>query len=177
MAILPGFSAGPVWRRSTDSSYQAGVETNQHRLPIGARSSLVVMNTFVLPARRSVSNMAPLFHFWGINPSGPELADELSSLPNSPEIRQLIMDYWQNVAPQDFNDYLSYHNQMYDRTGYQQPRYDQYLIDFDAEIVHGHQLAIPFPAGYLLWSVQRPIREPAPEEPLIHPGRERGGRS
>ena len=76
------------------------------------------------------------FHFWGINPS-PELADELSSLPNSPEIRQLIMDYWQNVAPQDFNDYLSYHNQMYDRTGYQQPRYDQYLIDFDAEIVHG----------------------------------------
>jgi len=115
--------------------YQAGVEQTSTVCPW--RPFVVGRDEYIRAASEALGvNMAPLFHFWGINPS-PELADELSSLPNSPEIRQLIMDYWQNVAPQDFNDYLSYHNQMYDRTGYQQPRYDQYLIDFDAEIVHG----------------------------------------
>ena len=77
------------------------------------------------------ANMAPLFHFWGINPT-PAMAGSLSGLPKSQKVKELIEAYRCDVAPKDFADYQLYHDMLYDRSDYQQPRYDEYQLEFGA---------------------------------------------
>jgi len=79
-------------------------------------------------------NMAPLFHFWGINPT-ESLATSLAGLPKSQRIKELIDNYFCIVAPQSLADYTIWHNKLYLFAGYQQPRYDKYLAEFDASYV------------------------------------------
>ncbi len=80
-------------------------------------------------------NMAPFFHFWGIIPTD-ELATELAqTYTPSGRVAGLIQRYREQVAPMSYDDYLTYHNAMYDKVGYQQPRYDFYINDFDQSYI------------------------------------------
>lgn len=78
-------------------------------------------------------NMAPFFHFWGITPSATQAAS-LASLPKSQRVKELIDYYACKVAPQSLADYTVFHNAM-TPMGYQQPRYDLYLSEFDQTYV------------------------------------------
>ena len=74
-------------------------------------------------------NMTPLFHFWGINPS-PEVMAAMKQYPKSQLIKDRILEYKANVAPQSMEDYIVYHNQ-FPTEDYQFPRYEYYLANFN----------------------------------------------
>lgn len=114
--------------------YQAGVP--QSGTACGFRPHIVGRDEYIRAASQALGvNMAPLFHLWGINPS-PGLRDELAAgFPNSEAIRSLLLGYRANVAPKSYGDYLAWHNQIYPQIGYQQPRYDYYLANFDSTYV------------------------------------------
>ena len=75
------------------------------------------------------TNMTPLFHFWGINPS-TQLADELQSYPASEAIYDLLVHYRNEVAPKTLDDFLVYADQ-FPKQDYQYPRYPWYESQFD----------------------------------------------
>lgn len=58
-------------------------------------------------------NMAPLFHFWGVIPS-ESLIEELSVLPSSTEIKDLLHEYY-NIIPETQADFLPYRDRLLER--------------------------------------------------------------
>lgn len=58
-------------------------------------------------------NMSPLFHFWGLAPS-ESLRQELSTLPQSQEILELLKKYY-NYIPETQADFQEYRDKLLDR--------------------------------------------------------------
>ncbi len=114
--------------------YQAGqAQTSEASIfECPDRPYIVGRDEYISAASEAMGvNMAPLFHFWGIVPSESLVAELASNYPASIEIANLIMHYRDNVAPKTQDDYLAFHNALYNKVGYQQPRYDEYITQFD----------------------------------------------
>ncbi len=110
--------------------YEPGVEQTSN--VCDWRGFVVGRDDYIKAATEALGvNMTPLFHFWGINPS-PELAEELQVYPQSPEIKERILEYRENVAPRTLEDYMVYHD-LFPMDDYQYPRYEKYLTEFDEE--------------------------------------------
>ena len=77
-------------------------------------------------------NMAPLFHFWGRQPS-EELANQLKNLPESKEI-YCRLEYYKSMAPTDLSSFQTWYNANYVSVGgVQQVRYDYAINNFDKD--------------------------------------------
>ncbi len=83
-----------------------------------------------VPPARSKTTPIHSAHFWGIKPSD-QLIQTLSVYPQSQAIKDLLIHYRTNVAPNTVEEYLVYHNQ-FPTDDYQFPRYEQYLLEFDS---------------------------------------------
>ncbi len=115
--------------------YTAGVAQNSTVTCNPAFQSIAGRDEFIqYSCDVTGENVAPLFHFWGVNPTD-SLATLLSPLPKSQRVKELIDHYFCKVAPQSLADYTTYHNAMFARLGYQQTRYTKYLSEFDATYV------------------------------------------
>ncbi len=128
IAKLFGFESG--LGKVNGMFYKAGQQQAGEACP--DRPFIVGRDEYIRAASEALGvNMAPLFHFWGIIPS-EYLVDELASnYPPSADIANLIIYYRDNVAPKSLTEYTQRHNEMYDRMDYQQPRYDEYITQFD----------------------------------------------
>lgn len=85
-------------------------------------------------------DVTPLFHFWGIVPS-PEIREEMGNLyPTSCKVKELLKTYRNDVAPKSKSDFEIYYH-LLDKpgNGYQKPRYDLYLEEFDQSYVDAIQ--------------------------------------
>ena len=77
-------------------------------------------------------NMAPLFHFWGRQPS-EELANQLKNLPESKEI-YCRLQYYKSMAPTDLSSFQTWYDANYVSVGgVQQVRYDYAINNFDTD--------------------------------------------
>ena len=77
-------------------------------------------------------NMAPLFHFWGRQPS-EELANQLKNLPESKEI-YCRLEYYKSMAPTDLSSFQTWYDANYVSVGgVQQVRYDYAINNFDKD--------------------------------------------
>ena len=77
-------------------------------------------------------NMAPLFHFWGRQPS-EELANQLKNLPESKEI-YCRLQYYKSMAPTDLSSFQTWYDANYVSVGgVQQVRYDYAINNFDKD--------------------------------------------
>jgi hypothetical protein len=77
-------------------------------------------------------NMAPLFHFWGRQPS-EELANQLKNLPESKEI-YCRLEYYKSMAPTDLSSFQIWYDANYVSVGgVQQVRYDYAINNFDKD--------------------------------------------
>jgi len=77
-------------------------------------------------------NMAPLFHFWGRQPS-EELANQLKNLPESKEI-YCRLEYYKSMAPTDLSSFQTWYDANYVSVGgVQQVRYDYAINNFDTD--------------------------------------------
>ncbi len=120
-----------VLEATNASFYHAGVPQSDTACP--ARPFIVGRDEYIAAASEAAGvNMAPFFHFWGIQPS-EALAETLAAnYPPSQTVLEMILHYRNTVAPKTFGDYNAYHTAMYSRMGYQQPRYDEYISQFDS---------------------------------------------
>ncbi len=95
------------------------------------RPFVVGRDEYIIAACEALQiNMTPLFHFWGINPS-PEVMAAMKQYPKSQLIKDRILEYKANVAPQSMADYMVYHN-LFPTEDYQYPRYEYYLANFNS---------------------------------------------
>jgi hypothetical protein len=77
-------------------------------------------------------NMAPLFHFWGRQPS-EELTNQLKNLPESKEI-YCRLQYYKSMAPTDLSSFQTWYDANYVSVGgVQQVRYDYAINNFDKD--------------------------------------------
>ena len=77
-------------------------------------------------------NMAPLFHFWGRQPS-EELANQLKNLPESKEI-YCRLEYYKSMAPTDLSSFQTWYDANYVSVGgVQQVRDDYAINNFDKD--------------------------------------------
>ncbi|MCB1608879.1 MAG: M60 family metallopeptidase [Xanthomonadales bacterium] len=114
--------------------YQPGVPRAGTACP--SRPHIVSRDEYIRAASAALGvNLAPLFHLWGIQPSAALREQLAQEFPPSEAIRSLIISYRENVAPRSYEDYLSWHNQIFPLISYQRPRYEFYLSDFDANYV------------------------------------------
>ena len=74
-------------------------------------------------------NTAPLFHFWGIQPSA-SLATILSGLPESPAIKARL-EHYLAVAPANNAEWRAYSDVMFPTVGYYQSQYTDLNANFD----------------------------------------------
>ena len=84
------------------------------------------------------SNMAPLFHLWGVIPS-EDLVDQLESMPKSDEILERLR-YYKALVPQTIEEFMEWYNRLYEKAGaawYEV--YDEVLAEFESQNV-GQQM-------------------------------------
>ncbi|MBL4874878.1 MAG: putative Ig domain-containing protein [Cohaesibacteraceae bacterium] len=128
IAKLFGFETG--LGKVNGMFYKAGQQQAGDACP--ERPFIVGRDEYIRAASEALGvNMAPLFHLWGIVPSESLVTELEANYPASVEIAELIIYYRDNVAPKSLAEYTQRHNEMYDRMGYQQPRYDEYILQFD----------------------------------------------
>jgi len=132
-----------AWAKYADIAYLFGwdalADTNGAFYKVGEEQSSTVCDwrpfvvgrdEYIVAACEAVQvNMTPLFHFWGINPS-PEVMAAMKQYPKSQLIKDRILEYNANVAPQSMADYMVYHN-LFPTDDYQFPRYEYYLANFN----------------------------------------------
>ena len=104
-------------------------------------------------------NMAPLMHFWGLQPS-VELADELASLSNSDEVLALL-NHYKSIVPANGSEFQSWYDILYARKDpVHYPRLDYALANYDADDYAGAIHAqIDFLIGFYFDSTTTGIHE------------------
>jgi hypothetical protein len=77
-------------------------------------------------------NMAPLMHFWGLQPS-TDLAEQLSLLPKSPKILDKL-SYYKTIVPTTKEEFQVWYDAIYSKKDpNHNQRYDNALANFDSE--------------------------------------------
>ncbi len=77
-------------------------------------------------------NMAPLFHFWGLQPS-PALAEQLSSMPESMDILNRL-NYYKSIIPANKAAFQPWYDGLKPRKDpVHHPRYDDALANYDSD--------------------------------------------
>jgi len=135
IAKLFGFATGIG--KVNGEFYTAGQQQASFACP--SRPYVVARDEYIKKASAALGvNMAPLFHFWGIVPSSATITELATNYPittnpvATQKIADLIVYYKDSVAPKNITEYTTRHNQMYSKMGYQQPRYDEYITQFDS---------------------------------------------
>jgi hypothetical protein len=94
---------------------------------------LVSSDQMIFAASEAVGyNVAPLMHFWGLQPSA-ELAEQLSTMPKSSKILELL-EHYKEIAPKNEAEFQQWYDRNYLKKG--PPHYDRYdlsLAEFDSK--------------------------------------------
>ena len=98
-----------------------------------ANGNQITDDELILAASNAIGvNMAPLFHFWGRQPS-EELANQLKNLPESKKI-YCRLQYYKSMAPTDLSSFQTWYDANYVSVGdVQQVRYDYAINNFDKD--------------------------------------------
>ena len=98
-----------------------------------ANGNQITDDELILAASNAIGvNMAPLFHFWGRQPS-TSLVNQLENMPESSEI-YCRLKYYKSMAPTDLSSFQIWYNANYVSVGdVQQVRYDYAINNFDKD--------------------------------------------
>ena len=98
-----------------------------------ANGNQITDDELILAASNAIGvNMAPLFHFWGRQPS-TSLVNQLENMPESSEI-YCRLKYYKSMAPTDLSSFQIWYDANYVSVGdVQQVRYDYAINNFDKD--------------------------------------------
>ena len=98
-----------------------------------ANGNQITDDELILAASNAIGiNMAPLFHFWGRQPS-TSLVNQLENMPESKEI-YCRLQYYKSMAPTDLSSFQTWYDANYVSVGgVQQVRYDYAINNFDKD--------------------------------------------